>query len=264
MKKSQMFELWNRFLKYLSREFIHQPTVLLHSLKRQNNKVLNNTDSYEIENLDFNILLRKNGSDIEVYNQIMVDKEYQIILDYFNINSIRPKLIIDCGANIGLTSLVFAIQYKEANIISVEPDQGNFLQLVNNTKKFKNIFPFQNAIWSSNIKLNIDRNYRDGKDWSIRTVKHKTNSDQIIESITISQLIDSSGFKEVDLLKIDVEGAEKNLFKDKNTCDFLAKTKCIAVEIHDEIADRLHIYSMLKQFGFILINSGELTIGIKP
>ena len=70
-------------------------------------------------------------------------------------------------------------------------------------------------------------------------------------------------FETIDILKIDIEGSEKEVFTGANAdVSFLSKTKCIAVEIHDEFDCRDAIYSILTKYNFKYFDSGELTIGI--
>jgi len=62
---------------------------------------------------------------------------------------------------------------------------------------------------------------------------------------------------------MDIEGSEKEVFTNPNSdVSFLAITKCIAIEIHDEFDCREAIYEILTKYGFLLFNSGELTIGV--
>ena len=71
------------------------------------------------------IVLRRASSDIKVFEQGIVAKDYDISLPRF-----QPKLIIDGGANIGLTSIFFARKFPEALIIAVEPEEKNYQLLL--------------------------------------------------------------------------------------------------------------------------------------
>lgn len=246
---------------------MHKKTIAKQTLHlliyRDGNSVKDLTDRYLIKDCNGVYELRKIGSDIEVYKQIIIEQEYKLIQDYFKINQIEPKLIIDCGANIGLTSLLLSNQFKNAEIFAVEPDENNFKQLLKTIHNHKNIICLENAIWSTNQTLSIDRSFGDQKDWSIRTLASQNNSNSQIQAITISDIVSTSKFNQIDFLKIDVEGAEGEIFKNLETSDFLSITNCIAIEIHDEFVNREHIYRIMKHYGFLLINSGELTIGFK-
>lgn len=262
-----MFNIWNKVIRKCSSFFIHKKTEKkseIASLFKSNSfEFFENETRYIIKNSAYSIELRKGSSDIEVFKQVVINKEYQPIIEYFHINNILPKTIIDCGANIGLTSIQLFLNFPLAKIIAVEPDEMNFKQLKKNTSDFKNIFLKNNAIWSKNEILKIDRTFRDGQDWSIQTVKDTQNGFQEVEAITIYDLMDETQIAEIDFLKIDIEGAEAELFKEEKSYSFLDKTKCIAIEIHDECVDRFKIYETLRNKSFTIINSGELTIGFR-
>ena len=60
-------------------------------------------------------------SDRAVFNQIFIEQEYACL------NHVKdPKLIMDCGANVGYSSLWFLNRYPGAHMIAIEPDAGNF------------------------------------------------------------------------------------------------------------------------------------------
>ncbi|RWU08599.1 FkbM family methyltransferase [Pedobacter chitinilyticus] len=262
-----MYKLWNKAIKRISYILTHKKTLseqtILGNLKSNENYVKEDNDYYYLENTEFSYQLRKKGSDVRVHRQIVIEKEYQSLIDCLIVNDKKPKLIVDCGANIGLTAIQFARNFPYAQIISIEPDEMNFRQLSINTQDFHNVYPLRNAIWTSLETLKLDKNFRDGEDWSIRTVKSSDDFYQEVQTITLLDLLKELGQEKIDLLKIDIEGTEKELFKDKNTYRFLDKTECIAIEIHDECVDRLNIYKILREHDFTLFNSGELTIGLR-
>ena len=72
------------------------------------------------ETFRYPVYLRTGASDFPVFESVLVHRCYDI--DY----SISPKIIFDCGANIGLTTVFYANRFPEANIIAVEPEAGNF------------------------------------------------------------------------------------------------------------------------------------------
>lgn len=222
------------------------------------------SDEYIVSSDDkSDIFLRKKGSDWSVFKQIIIRGEYNYIVKNIKAIHPNPSLIIDCGANIGLTSHQLSHAFPQCQIISVEPDLGNYTQLLKNLSTRTNILALNKAIWSEGRTLNIDYSFRDGQDWSVRTTDEKTLSGVSVESITISQILKLSGHRVIDFLKIDIEGAEKELFKDKNTSDFLNRTKFISIEIHDEFDMSSKIFEILESYNFRLIECGELIFGIK-
>ena len=76
-------------------------------------------------------------------------------------------------------------------------------------------------------------------------------------------MMKQAGWESIDLLKIDIEGAERFILTDKKTSDFLEKVKILALEIHDEFNIRSAIYDVLRQHQFTITNHGETTIAFK-
>lgn len=214
------------------------------------------------------IKLRKNpSSDFEVFRQIFLMKEYLPVVNVyknnFDIQKDRSLNIIDAGSNIGMTSLFFLNYFQNTNIICIEPEIENYKILdfnLESAKKSK-ITKINGAIWSSNCKIKIVNDFRDQLNWSFR-VEESEQTDSIT-AYSVNQLIVDNNFKILDILKIDIEGSEKQLFTHPTSnLDFLKITKCIAIEIHDEFDCREAINKILMDYGFVLYNDGELTIGI--
>jgi FkbM family methyltransferase len=185
----------------------------------------------------------------------------------YNDNFVKKKdnrlNIIDAGGNIGLTSLFFLENFDRPNIICVEPEIENFKSLELNIDNNSNckVVKINGAVWSSNCKIKIINDFRDKLDWSCRV--EETRDAAGIQAYSINQLIEDNNFKELDILKMDIEGSEKQVFTSPSSnLDFLKITKCIALEIHDEFDCRSDIYKVLNDFDFKLFNQGELTIGI--
>ena len=214
------------------------------------------------------IKLRKvPSSDLEVFKQVFSLKEYLPVVNAYNDN-FKNKAdyylnIIDAGSNIGLTALFFADYFSKSNIICIEPEIENFRVLEYNLDSIKNgkIVKINGAIWSSNCKIKILSDFRDRLNWSFRV--EENDSIGAIKAYSINQLVADNDFEFLDILKIDIEGSEKQLFTFPiSNLDFLKITKCIAIEIHDEFNCREEIYNILLEYGFDLHQEGELTIGI--
>ena len=206
-------------------------------------------------------ILRRRTSDIYVYEQIFVQNEFQPLIDMIK-NPHDIKFIIDAGANIGLSSIKFNSCFPNATIIPVEPDEENFKILTKNIKKNKiKALPINAGIWNKTTRLYFDRSFRDGKEWSIK-VTDIPNEGSYIDSVSIKDILSTNNIEIVDILKIDIEGSEKQVFKNNNSSlDFLDVTKYIAIEIHEEFLVPEEIETILIQKGFLLSNTNEYLIG---
>ncbi|MEJ7676464.1 MAG: FkbM family methyltransferase [Segetibacter sp.] len=214
------------------------------------------------------IARRKNSSDLEVFNQVWGRKEYCKATDILKKihTSNRYVTIIDAGANVGYTTVLFKSIFTDAKIISIEPDENNFKILQKNIEinKLENVFLIKAGLWKYNYysNLTISRDFRDNRDWSIQV--KETDERTTLKGIGILDLIEQYNIKDIDLFKIDIEGAEKFLFEDKTkTKQFLIKTKVIVIEIHDEMVSRELIYEILEENSFTLFEFNDLTIGYK-
>jgi FkbM family methyltransferase len=101
------------------------------------------------------------------------------------------------------------------------------------------------GVWNKDTTLMLNRAFRDGKDWSISLEESKAG-DGDINGYSLTKIVAKINGN-IDILKIDIEGAEKMIFEDETATDFLNKVKCIAIEIHDELFIREKIYSVLKE-----------------
>lgn len=206
----------------------------------------------------------ENHSDYSVFQQIFNFEEYKTVLSLLKLNEIgESSVLIDCGANVGYTTVYFSQKFNFDKIVCIEPSLSNIEVLKKNICKLENaakIAIMHRALsGNSNESFDLRSDFRDGLDWSFSTA---LNENGTIKGITINEIVIQNNLDRITLLKIDIEGAERFIFKDNVDLSFLSITKIIAIEIHDEFQIREGIYSILKEYDFILFETGELTIGI--
>ncbi len=170
--------------------------------------------------------IRINTTDKEVFAQVFIRKNYR--LGFLNLH---PSTIIDGGANVGYASIFFAITYPLARIFAVEPEESNFEMLLRNVRYYRNIIPIRAALWHREEDLQIlDAT---AEKWAFQTVKSsKDKNPECVSALTVDRLVDLGKIDTIDIFKIDVEGAEKELFS-ANYEKWLKKTKVIVIELHD-------------------------------
>lgn len=230
-------------------------------LKRDNGIIVD----YEIQGKKNELFLRDNSSDISVFSQIILGNEYKPVIELFKKLNLPIKHFIDAGANIGFSSIYLSAVYPDAKFICLEPHPGIFAALKNNiTQNIKadKYTLIQKALWNKPALLSGDNSFRDGKDWSF-SVKEAGKLTGDIEGITMDMLINEYDFNEIDFLKIDIEGAEAQLFDNiEYLRSWTDKIKVMSIEIHDETNARFKIENTLQNLGFRLYNSGEITIAV--
>lgn len=212
-------------------------------------------EKIKLNELKFPMYLRKNSSDILTFHQIFTFKEYGMNLGFV------PKFIVDAGANIGLSAVFFTNKFPDATIVAVEPEKSNFEMLLKNTNKFENIFCVKKAI-SNQSDLSFDVVDKGFGNWGFVTqVKNNSQLEKVVDqvdSLTIDEILVYYKLECLDLLKIDIEGAEKNLFE-SNYENWLPKTKCIIIELHDGITkgSSKSFFAAISRYNFSYFNRGE-------
>ncbi|WP_422359123.1 FkbM family methyltransferase [Reichenbachiella sp.] len=201
------------------------------------------------------ILVRNSTSDYPIFNQVFRDLEYDINFGF------EPKSIIDAGANIGLTALYFSGEYPNCKIISIEPESLNFEVLVENTKANANIIPVKKALSNKLEKLSVMGSDRETS--SFTTEKLESNEDDKgrrneVETTTVSELMRENDLKSVDVVKIDIEGFEKELFE-SNHEDWVPYTKVLIIELHDRMKKGCSksLFECMVKYDFELDMRGE-------
>jgi len=172
------------------------------------------------------ITVRGGTSDWHVVNQIFVQEHY-----HFPSVHHGPKLILDCGANIGASALYFHSQFPKAIIYAIEPDESNFDLLTRNTKEIANIRGVNAAVWGDDVAVEIVDPATPPSERSVRAAR---NSDSALAGHTVETLLASSGFDRIGLLKLDVQGAEREIFSSDHL-EWLGRTDVIMIELHDFI-----------------------------
>ena len=149
---------------------------------------------------------------------------------YSPTENMNLKTIIDLGANIGTESIRFGKLYPEARIIAVEAVKRNFEQLQKNISSFQKIEVSHTAIWSEKCKLKLISATDDSQGWHLEAVD--ANQDYDMLGQTFHDLMQSFKVSSIDVLKVDIEGAEMELFG--NNCDqWIHNVKCLIIECPD-------------------------------
>lgn len=177
------------------------------------------------------IAIRANTSDVACLEKVFVDEEYRLPADANPVFGIRPKLIVDAGANIGMATLYFAHTFPEARIVAVEPEASNFTLLEGNCAGLPNVTLKNAALWPSRMHLQLASADRGNWGFSVQEAQDERSP---IASVTVPELLAESGLPRIDLLKLDIEGAERELFAD-NCEEWLPKVGMIVIELHDRL-----------------------------
>lgn len=210
----------------------------------------NRLDNILLPNIQHPFSIRNNPFDLATLEEVLLQKSYQLPF------SINPKYIIDAGGNIGLTAIYFANQFPNAHIISIEPDADNFKVLLRNTHPYVNINAVQKGVWYKNAFLKVIDKGLGNNSFTVQEVEEKNGFD--VEAIGVAEILTEYNWPYIDILKIDIEGSEKELFE-KNVDSWLPKTKILFVELHDRMKPGCSaaVFKAISQYHFSCEIIGE-------
>ncbi|HSN89380.1 MAG TPA: FkbM family methyltransferase [Thermoanaerobaculia bacterium] len=160
--------------------------------------------------------------------------------------------ILDCGANLGLASLCFKRLYPRARITAFEADPGLAAMARDNLKDngAPDVEVVQAAVWTRDGTLDFHCEGADSGAIVALAGEGKTAPGPV-RAVPCVRLRDLLEREPVDLLKLDVEGAEAGILAD--CAGALGQVRALIAEIHDFQPDRRHtpeILSRLSDAGF--------------
>lgn len=174
---------------------------------------------------DGDIWLRDDSSDEALFAELVGKDEYGYIAF-----KQEPKVIIDVGANIGLSSRLFANRYPEATVIAIEAESENYKLLQCNANGHPRIIPLHAALMSTDGYGHI---VDVGEGDLAYQVSLSSGEGPSVKCISFKTLKQMYNIDTIDLLKMDIEGAEYELFKN-NQINF-SQVGTLVIELHDRI-----------------------------
>ncbi len=165
-----------------------------------------------------------------LFSEIFIDNEY-----FFEAQSSEP-LIIDCGANIGMSILYFKRMYPDSRIVAFEPNPNAFSLLQKNIKENNliNVTTFNLGLSDNDDKIPF---YYDNsnKGTLIGSLNKERGGhhEMLVSTKKLSSFIKEYG--KVDLVKMDVEGAKIQIFKELYFSGVMRNVKEFIVEYHHNL-----------------------------
>lgn len=155
---------------------------------------------------------RKLGSKYMVYREA-----YELLMEQFvegiyerNYRLQNGDIIIDIGASLGFNTVDFSKKVgNEGKVIAIEPDEENLAILQKNLELngCENVTIVKKGVWSKKDKLHLQVKERGGGN-SLVIAEGKIIGTVEIEVDTLDNILEQLGIKKVNLVKMDVEGAE--------------------------------------------------------
>ena len=172
------------------------------------------------------------------------------------------RFVIDAGANIGYTAILFANWWPECKIISIEPDSENYELTLKNTAYYPNITVLKGGLWHKDAMLSIEAGQEDG--FVVREVtgnQSEIKPENISQGISLDQLLKTYNIPQIDFLKMNIEGSEKEVFSE-NYQAWLPKTKAMLIELHDGKNSRCSkaVFSAINPYDFTVAETAPYGI----
>ncbi len=184
---------------------------------------------YKINNKK--IKTRASSADKKVIVEIALEEIY--FPEWLNDALKENSCVIDVGAHIGVFSVLISSKlskFSNFSIYSLEPNEENFELLEENAELNKNsrIKPFKIALSDKNMKLKF---YKGGKSTRFSLFQRGREEYDLVDSMTLENFLKRENIGNVDLLKVDVEGSEYDIFFATSE-KVLRKINNILLEVH--------------------------------
>lgn len=176
------------------------------------------------------VRLRPGTSDVVGFQEVFLDRDYAVELPA------PPRLIVDVGANVGLTALYFAHRYPGARIVAVEPDPENLALLRHNTAPYPNVACTGAAVWPRAATLEVIDASADPDSLRFAESGNGEPATDGVPGVPLEELLRRHGVSDdarLDLVKLDVEGAEADLFRRRPP--WLDRVDALVIELHEEL-----------------------------
>lgn len=154
----------------------------------------------------FELALEGSLEELMLLRQIMVSEIYRC--DY----PAEPKVIFDCGASMGITSIYFRIRYPRATIYAFEPNPVMYKRLAEHARQFANIIPSATALSGAAGKATFFiPPFFEGA--SLVAARSPEYTEVSVETETLDGAMRARNVPFVDIIKFDIEGAELDVFR---------------------------------------------------
>jgi FkbM family methyltransferase len=172
-------------------------------------------------------------------------------------------LVTGCSKGVGFaTALAFAVDGWDVTATMRHP-------AVHGGELRRNLAPYgarsvviEAALWSSARELALTSGFRDARHWSRQVTPFDGSSDRFVPGMTIDDVLARCGVERISILKLDIEGAEAELFRDGDS-PWMGAVDTFVVELHDDAGHGQateRFRAALARHDPVYATSGELTI----
>ena len=175
---------------------------------------------------------RPGSSDVFDIYEILLKKGHKAA--YWLPQAVDPAVILDIGANIGLAAIYLARRFPAARIECFEPMADNFALLEQNIAPYPQIRAHRLALGAQDGQRAIFASEGGEGIFTGNSFYHLGVDQQRAFTVEVrnpARLLPQLGINQVDLVKIDTEGAEYEILRHFDK-DLLARVKWVMGELH--------------------------------
>lgn len=196
---------------------------------------------------DATICYRLNRGDIQTIREVWIQETYRLPRDA------KPQLVIDLGANIGMTSVFLARRYGVRYIVAVEPSPDNARLARTNL--------LLNGIDGTVIEAAVaakdgEAYFAAGQDSNLGRL---ASGGQKVKLLSIDSVLAASPTGRADLLKMDIEGGEAAVLEGAGS--WLQRVDSLMVEFHPDVVDYPALVAIIEAAGFRHFSGGTIRPG---
>ena len=158
---------------------------------------------------------------LEVLREVFLDDAYAAAT-----TTAPAPTILDVGSHVGASALYFHARYPEATIHAFEPDPDNFALLVANTRQVPGVVVHNLAVAGSDGHRTL---WQGNESWTSSLEPRSGPRAVPVQAVRLDTVLERLGLETVDLLKLDVEGAEFDVI---SSCRRLDRYELICAELH--------------------------------
>jgi FkbM family methyltransferase len=196
---------------------------LLANLRRKSGSHRQAIHHLSLRGLAHPLCLREGRSDPFFFGQIFLDQEFGPT------RSLEVASVIDLGGNAGLASVWFLNTFPRAKLVTIEANPDNYPSLQANLRPYGDrATVVKGGVWWRRTSLALIRRQNEG-DAGVREALPEDAD--LMDGWDVPALMERGGFSHVDLLKIDIEGAEVELLLN-GAERWLPRVRNLSIELH--------------------------------
>lgn len=217
----------------------------------------NNDNAIKVRLFGFKVSANCPQTLLQLVKEIFLEQVY-----LFHSDNPAPR-IIDWGANMGISVLYFKSLFPEAHIIAIEPNPNAFGYLEKNIAQ-NSLSHVESVEACLSDGLGMEKFYLAQTGSIINGSIYPESEKSYMKEVASVRLSDYLEEGEFDLVKIDVEGAERQVLRDLKQSGLMKKSRQYLLEYHnfpglEDIQQEL--LETFEQNGFQSMNQGEVLSG---